>query len=54
MKTIKTTRPDVGHDIRTLRNDELDAVAGAGMLSGAVSNVVKSIGNAVNTTARAG
>ena len=54
MKTIKTTRPDVGHDIRSLRNDELDAVAGAGMLSGAVNNVVKSIGNAVSTAARSG
>jgi hypothetical protein len=54
MRTIETPMPDIGHDIRTLRDDELDAIAGAGMLSGTVNDVVKSIGDALSTAARSG
>jgi hypothetical protein len=42
---------DAGHHIETLRDDELDAVAG-GVSS--VSEVLKNFGNALQTAARGG
>jgi len=44
-------------DIRALRHDEVDAVAGAGVfsaISSAVSEVMKNFGGALNTAARGG
>jgi len=46
-----------GEDIRALRHDEVDAVAGAGAfsaISSAVSEVMKNFGGALNTAARGG
>ncbi|MFL5072170.1 MAG: hypothetical protein ACJ8E5_13070 [Xanthobacteraceae bacterium] len=54
MSTIENPMPGAGHDIRTLRQDEVDTIAGAGMLSTALDNVVKSIGEALSTAARKG
>jgi hypothetical protein len=57
MNTTETRTPQVDHDVRVLRNDELDAVIGGGIfqpLSSAVSEVIKNFGAALNTAARAG
>jgi hypothetical protein len=41
-------------EVRILKHDELDIVSAGGMLSSAVSQTIKSFGQALQTAARAG
>jgi len=57
MSKSETQTRKVEQDIRALRHDEVDAVAGAGMfsaISSAVSEVMKNFGSSLNTAARGG
>jgi len=57
MSKSETQARKVEQGIRTLRNDEVDAVAGAGIfsaISSAVSEVMKNFGSSLNTAARGG
>jgi len=50
MNTTKSRKPQ-DHEVRTLRNDDLDAVSGG--LSSAISEVIKNFGQAMQTAGRA-
>jgi len=55
MKTTETRKPQVDHNVRALRDDELDAVSGGFSTSfSAVSEVLKNFSGALNTAARGG
>ena len=47
MKTTETRKPQVDHNVRALRNDELDAVSGGG-----ITETMKNFGSALQTAAR--
>jgi len=55
MKTTES-RKSQDHEVRTLRNDELDAVSGGtfSALSSAISEVMKNFSGALQTAARGG
>jgi len=57
MNTTETRKPHVDHDVRALRNDELDAVSGGGIgssLASVIFEVMKNFGGTLQTTARGG
>ena len=54
MSTTKTPMPNIRHDIRPLRNDALDAIAGATIFTDMLDAVIKALGESLSNAARKG